>query len=80
MPPLFFLKPSPTDPELYDDNEDEDDAADDWDLLALRRRAEEERDQAERTRIEALGGRVADLSLERLSTHAMRNGDGDGPP
>jgi hypothetical protein len=51
-----------SDPLLY---EDEDEAADDddWDLAAYRRKNEAERDEAERMRIEALGGTVDSLNL-----------------
>lgn len=43
-----------TDPELYNDSEDEGEE-DDWDLAAFRKRTEEEREEFERRRLEAMG-------------------------
>lgn len=46
----------PADPELYNDSDEEDGEDDEWDLAAIRKRAEDERDEQERKRIAMLGG------------------------
>ena len=50
------------DPLLMDDSDESED--EDWDFAALRRAAEDEREAAERARIEALGGSVGSMSIQ----------------
>jgi len=49
-------------PLLMDDSDESED--EDWDFAALRRAAEDEREAAERARIEALGGSVGSMSIQ----------------
>lgn len=51
------------DPELYDNDGDDGGEDDEWDLATYRKQTEDERDEQERKRIEALGGSVAHLSV-----------------